>query len=93
LRWIAKLDVSRLHPRSSRTPREGIVTTVGHPRSEPVLSAPEAPRRPRFAFVRDLNRNASHNEIGMQAVEFLGRGVDGGDDPVGTTYSERCADV
>jgi hypothetical protein len=29
------------------------------------------------AFLRDFNRGASHNELGMQAVEFVGDGVDG----------------
>ena len=34
------------------------------------------------AFVRDFNRGASHNELGMQAVEITGDGVDGDGDGV-----------
>jgi len=34
------------------------------------------------AFLRDFNRGASHNEIGMQAVELVGDGVDGDGDGV-----------
>src|SRR5262245_12934181 len=34
------------------------------------------------AFVRDFNRDASHNELGMQAVEMVGDGVDGDGDGV-----------
>jgi mono/diheme cytochrome c family protein len=30
-----------------------------------------------IAFLRDFNRDASHQEIGMQAVELVGEGVDG----------------
>jgi hypothetical protein len=35
-----------------------------------------------FAFLRDFNRDATHNEIGMQAVEITGDGVDGDGDGV-----------
>lgn len=34
------------------------------------------------AFIRDFNRGAAHNEIGMQAVELVGAGVDGDGDGV-----------
>jgi hypothetical protein len=34
------------------------------------------------AFARAFNRDASHNELGMQAVELVGRGVDGDSDGV-----------
>ncbi len=34
------------------------------------------------AFIRSFNRGASHNEIGMQAVEIVGYGVDGDFDGV-----------
>jgi CxxC motif-containing protein (DUF1111 family) len=34
------------------------------------------------AFVRDFNRGAAHNELGMQAVEFVGDNVDGDGDSV-----------
>ena len=34
------------------------------------------------AFLRDFNRGASHNELGMQAVELVGDGVDGDSDGV-----------
>lgn len=33
-------------------------------------------------FIRGFNRNASHNELGMQAVELVGPGVDGDFDGV-----------
>ncbi len=33
-------------------------------------------------FLRDFNRDASHNELGMQAVEIAGDGVDGDGDRV-----------
>ncbi len=35
-----------------------------------------------FAFVRDFNRDASHNELGMQAVEMAGDNVDGDSDGI-----------
>lgn len=35
-----------------------------------------------FAFLRDFNRDAFHQELGMQAVEFVGRGEDGDYDGV-----------
>lgn len=34
------------------------------------------------AFVRDFNRGAAHNELGMQGVELVGDGVDGDGDGV-----------
>ncbi len=34
------------------------------------------------AFLRDFNRGASHNELGMQAVEIVGHGADGDFDNV-----------
>lgn len=34
------------------------------------------------AFLRDFNRGAAHNELGMQAVELTGDGVDGDGDGV-----------
>ncbi len=34
------------------------------------------------AFLRDFNRGASHNELGMQAVEIVGEGADGDFDGV-----------
>jgi hypothetical protein len=34
------------------------------------------------AFIRDFNRGASHNELGMQAVEIAGDGTDGDGDGV-----------
>jgi hypothetical protein len=35
-----------------------------------------------FAFLRDFNRRAAHNELGMQPVELVGTGVDGDYDGV-----------
>jgi mono/diheme cytochrome c family protein len=35
-----------------------------------------------FAFLRDFNRRAAHNELGMQPVELVGAGVDGDYDGV-----------
>jgi cytochrome c peroxidase len=35
-----------------------------------------------FAFIREFNRDASHNELGMQAVEIAGDNVDGDSDGV-----------
>jgi cytochrome c peroxidase len=35
-----------------------------------------------IAFIREFNRNAAHNELGMQAVEIVGEGVDGDFDDV-----------
>jgi hypothetical protein len=34
------------------------------------------------AFLRDFNRDAAHNELGMQAMELVGDGVDGDSDGV-----------
>jgi cytochrome c peroxidase len=39
------------------------------------------------AFVRDFNRGASHNELGMQPVELTGDGVDGDGDGVADELS------
>jgi len=35
-----------------------------------------------FGFIRAFNRDAAHNELGMQAVELVGDGVDGDHDGV-----------
>ncbi|MEZ5591917.1 MAG: hypothetical protein R3F53_14875 [Gammaproteobacteria bacterium] len=34
------------------------------------------------AFIRKFNREASHNELGLQAVELVGYGVDGDGDGI-----------
>ncbi|MBI1849762.1 MAG: hypothetical protein HYR85_05410 [Planctomycetes bacterium] len=39
------------------------------------------------AFIRDFNRGAAHNELGMQAVEITGDGVDGDFDGVADELS------
>jgi CxxC motif-containing protein (DUF1111 family) len=39
------------------------------------------------AFVRKFNRDASHNELGMQAVELVGTGADGDSDGVANELS------
>jgi di-heme oxidoreductase (putative peroxidase) len=39
------------------------------------------------AFIRDFNRGAAHNELGMQAVEIVGDGVDGDFDGVADELS------
>ena len=39
------------------------------------------------AFLRDFNRGAAHNELGMQAVELVGAGVDGDGDGVTDEFS------
>jgi hypothetical protein len=36
-----------------------------------------------FAFIREFNRDAAHNELGMDAVEIAGDNVDGDSDGVG----------
>jgi hypothetical protein len=39
------------------------------------------------AFIRDFNRGASHNELGMQAVEIVGDDVDGDFDSVTNEFT------
>jgi len=39
------------------------------------------------AFLRDFNRDASHNELGMQPVETVGDGVDGDGDGVADEFT------
>ena len=39
------------------------------------------------AFLRDFNRGASHNELGMQAVEIVGHDVDGDFDGVKNEFT------
>lgn len=39
------------------------------------------------AFLRDFNRGAAHNELGMQAIELVGEGLDGDGDGVSDEMS------
>ena len=39
------------------------------------------------AFLRDFNRGAAHNELGMQAVEIVGNNVDGDGDGVSNEFT------
>jgi hypothetical protein len=71
--------------RATRTGTSPCVTTLDT--SRVVGVSPDLVIRPfqwkgSVAFVRDFNRDASHNELGMQAVEIAGDGIDGDSDGV-----------
>jgi hypothetical protein len=65
------------------------------------IDNPSAPARPHRApfqwkgsvpFLRDFNRGAAHNELGMQAVEIVGDNVDGDFDGVQERDDDRRPD-
>ncbi len=56
--------------------------SVDNPQAAPELIVRPFQWKGSVAFVRDFNRGASHNELGMQAVEIVGDGVDGDHDGV-----------
>jgi hypothetical protein len=56
--------------------------SVDNPAAGPDLIVRPFQWKGSVAFLRDFNRGASHNELGMQAVEIVGDGVDGDFDGV-----------
>jgi hypothetical protein len=50
---------------------------VDNPDADPLLVVRPFQWKGSVAFIRDFNRGASHNELGMQAVEIVGDDVDG----------------
>ncbi len=56
--------------------------SVENPEAGPLLIVRPFQWKGSVAFLRDFNRGASHNELGMQAVEIVGDGVDGDHDGV-----------
>jgi len=56
--------------------------SVDNPAAPPDLIIRPFQWKGSVAFLRDFNRGASHNELGMQAVEVAGDGVDGDFDGV-----------
>ncbi|HEY7499869.1 MAG TPA: di-heme oxidoredictase family protein [Vicinamibacterales bacterium] len=56
--------------------------SVDNPNAPPVLIVRPFQWKGSVAFLRDFNRGAAHNELGMQAVEIVGSNVDGDFDNV-----------
>ena len=56
--------------------------SVDNPAAPPELIVRPFQWKGSVAFIRDFNRGASHNELGMQAVEIVGDNVDGDFDGV-----------
>jgi cytochrome c551/c552 len=56
--------------------------SVDNPAADPDLIIRPFQWKGSVPFLRDFNRGASHNELGMQAVEIVGDGVDGDFDGV-----------
>jgi hypothetical protein len=56
--------------------------SVENPTAGPNLIVRSFQWKGSVAFIRDFNRGASHNELGMQAVEIVGDNVDGDFDGV-----------
>jgi hypothetical protein len=56
--------------------------SVENPAAPPALIVRPLQWKGSVAFLRDFNRGASHNELGMQAVEIVGDNVDGDHDGV-----------
>ena len=56
--------------------------SVENPAAGPLLIVRPFQWKGSVGFLRDFNRGASHNELGMQAVEIVGDGVDGDADGV-----------
>lgn len=56
--------------------------SVDNPDAPPSLIVRPFQWKGSVAFIRDFNRGASHNELGMQAVEIVGDNVDGDSDGV-----------
>ncbi len=57
-------------------------TSVDNPGAPPSLIVRPFQWKGSVAFIRDFNRGASHNELGMQAVEIVGDHIDGDSDGV-----------
>ena len=56
--------------------------SVDNPEAGPQLIVRPFQWKGSVPFIRDFNRGASHNELGMQAVEIVGENVDGDFDGV-----------
>lgn len=56
--------------------------SVDNPDAPPFLIVRPFQWKGSVAFLRDFNRGASHNEIGMQSVEIVGDNIDGDSDGV-----------
>jgi hypothetical protein len=56
--------------------------SVENPTAPPLLIIRPFQWKGSVAFLRDFNRGASHNELGMQSVEIVGDNVDGDGDGV-----------
>jgi mono/diheme cytochrome c family protein len=60
---------------------------VDNPSAEPDLIVRPNQWKGSVPFLRDFNRGASHNELGMQAVEIVGDDVDGDGDGVANEFT------
>lgn len=56
--------------------------SIDNPDAPPSLIVRPFQWKGSVAFIRDFNRGAAHNELGMQSVEIVGEGVDGDFDGV-----------
>jgi hypothetical protein len=61
--------------------------SVDNPAAAPELIVRPFQWKGSQSFLRDFNRGAAHNEIGMQAVEIVGRDVDGDFDGVKNEFT------
>jgi hypothetical protein len=61
--------------------------SVDNPAAEPDLIVRPYQWKGSVPFLRDFNRGASHNELGMQAVEIVGDDVDGDADGVANEFT------
>jgi cytochrome c551/c552/cytochrome c553 len=59
-----------------------VVSSVDNPDAGPQLIVRPFQWKGSVAFLRDFNRGAAHNDLGMQAVEIVGDNVDGDHDGV-----------
>jgi hypothetical protein len=61
--------------------------SVENPAAAPALIVRPFQWKGSVAFLRDFNRGAGHNELGMQAVEIVGDNVDGDFDGVANEFT------
>ena len=77
----------RISPCEVRFNTDGVtgvdfLASIENPAAAPSLIVRPFQWKGSVAFLRDFNRGASHNELGMQAVEIVGDNVDGDFDGV-----------
>ena len=70
-----------------RRPRRRFPASVDNPAAGPQLIVRPFQWKGSVPFLRDFNRGAAHNELGMQAVEIVGHDVDGDFDGVKNEFT------